>query len=68
MSDQHLRVDWPACQARGLCHELIPEVIDLDPWGYPIVKGALSSDLVAAARAAASACPRNALRLVERPN
>ena len=34
-----LRVDWPECRARGLCHEVLPELIDLDEWGYPIVRG-----------------------------
>ena len=31
-----LRVDWPECRARGLCHEVLPELMDLDEWGYPI--------------------------------
>ena len=60
-----LRVDWPACQARGLCHELLPEIVDLDEWGYPLVRGPVTDDLVADARAAARACPQLALRLVE---
>ena len=34
-----LRVDWPSCKARGLCHELLPEIVDLDEWGYPLVRG-----------------------------
>ena len=25
-----LQVDWPRCQARGLCYELLPEVVALD--------------------------------------
>ena len=25
-----LVVDWPSCRGRGLCHELLPEAIDLD--------------------------------------
>lgn len=58
-----LRVDWPACHARGLCHELLPEVIDLDEWGYPIVSGPVTRELLADARAAVRACPRLALRL-----
>lgn len=58
-----LRVDWPLCQARGLCHELLPEIIDLDRWGYPIITGEVPDDLLRAAREAANACPRFALRL-----
>lgn len=61
-----LRVDWPTCQARGLCHELLPEVVDLDEWGYPLVLGEVTEELVADARAAVRACPRLALRLTTR--
>jgi ferredoxin len=60
-------VDWPACQARGLCHELLPEAVDLDEWGYPIVGRAIDDRLVRAAREAARACPTLALRLVDVP-
>ena len=63
---RRLRVDWPSCQARGLCHELLPELVELDEWGYPIVGGEVTDDLVADARAAVRACPRLALRLVAR--
>ena len=59
-----LRVDWPVCQARGLCHELLPEIIDLDEWGYPLISGEVTDELLADARAAVRACPRLALRLV----
>lgn len=61
---RQLRVDWPSCQARGLCHELLPEVVDLDEWGYPIVNGVVTDELLADAKAAVRACPRLALRLV----
>jgi ferredoxin len=61
---RQLRVDWPSCQARGLCHELLPEIIDLDEWGYPLVSGPVPDDLVPDAKAAVRACPRLALRLV----
>jgi len=63
---RRLRVDWPSCRARGLCHELLPELVELDEWGYPIVGGEVTDDLVADARAAVRACPRLALRLVAR--
>lgn len=61
---RQLRVDWPACQARGLCFELLPEVIELDDWGYPVVRGAITPELMSAARSAVQACPRMALRLL----
>jgi ferredoxin len=59
-----LRVDWPACRARGLCFELLPEVIELDDWGYPVVRGPVPDALAAAGRSAVRACPTLALRLM----
>ena len=59
-----LRVDWQACQGRGLCHELLPEVIELDEWGYPVVTGPVPVERRADARAAVRSCPRLALRLL----
>ena len=34
-----MRIDLDpiACDAHGLCAELLPELINLDDWGYPIV-------------------------------
>ncbi|MGC4110803.1 MAG: ferredoxin [Nocardioides sp.] len=61
-----LRVDWPACRARGLCAELLPEIVSLDEWGYPIVRGEVDEELVGLAREAVRMCPKLALRLVER--
>lgn len=60
---RRVRVDWPRCAARGLCAELLPEVIDLDRWGYPIVVGEVPRESLEHARRAARACPRSALRL-----
>lgn len=59
-----LRIDWPACRARGLCFELLPELVELDDWGYPVVTGPVPDALDAAARSAVRACPTLALRLV----
>jgi len=57
-------VDPIACEAHGLCAELLPEAITLDDWGYPvIVGGELPESLVPLARRAVSACPTLALRL-----
>lgn len=60
-----LRVDWPQCQGRGLCHELLPEVVSLDEWGYPVIEAEVPAVLVGAARAAVRSCPRLAIRLDE---
>ena len=59
-----IRVDWPSCAARGLCAELLPERIRLDEWGFPIVEGEGTPQLARLAKAAVSACPHRALRLV----
>jgi ferredoxin len=60
-----LRVNPIACAAHGVCAELLPELIQLDPWGYPILTDApVPADLVKLARKAAAACPTLAL-LVE---
>ena len=61
---RQLRVDWPACQSRGLCHEVFPELVDLDEWGYPIVAGPVTPELLGRAREAVRACPKLALRLL----
>lgn len=64
MSEQRLRVDPIACRAHGMCAELLPELIDLDEWGYPLLaKGPVPTRLRAEAKAAIAACPTLALRL-----
>lgn len=64
MNDPRLRVDWPACHAHGLCAELLPELVALDEWGYPIVSDGVPRHLVPLAQQAVKACPTLALRLV----
>ncbi len=62
MSDQNVRVDPIACEAHGLCAELLPERIRLDSWGYPIVDPTpLPLGLRKNARRAVAACPTLAL-------
>jgi ferredoxin len=67
-SDHTLRVDWPACKAHGLCAEMLPEVISLDEWGYPIVNGTVTREVLELARSAVKACPTLALRLTQPPS
>jgi ferredoxin len=62
--EHRLRVDWPQCRARGLCAELLPELLVLDEWGYPVVLGPVDHDRTDLAREAVAACPRRALHLV----
>ena len=60
-----LRVNPITCDAHGVCAELLPEMITMDEWGYPIVDGRpLPAGLERDARAAVSACPTLALRLL----
>jgi ferredoxin len=57
-----VRVNPIACKAHGLCAELLPEMISLDDWGYPIVDPRpVPPHLVDYARRAAAACPTLAL-------
>jgi ferredoxin len=57
-----VRVNPIACEAHGLCAELLPELIRLDDWGYPIIDVAdVPSDLIGLARRAVDACPTLAL-------
>lgn len=69
MSEHQLRIDWPACKAHGLCAEILPEVVSLDEWGYPVLNGAVTDELLELAKSAVKACPTLALRLtrVARP-
>ncbi len=61
-----LLVDPTVCDAHGVCAELFPERVRLDPWGYPIIDGRdIPPVLEVHARRAADSCPRLALHLVE---
>jgi len=61
-SRAHLRL--LDCDGHGLCAELLPELIRLDDWGYPIVDGRpVPKDLLLHARRAVDACPTLALAL-----
>ncbi len=61
---EQLQVDRIRCDGHGLCAELLPEVIALDDWGYPIVKaGTIAPALLEHARKAVAACPVLALTL-----
>jgi ferredoxin len=64
MAAQELRVDRIRCDGSGLCAELLPELVRLDDWGYPIVApGPVPAHLLGHARRAAAACPLLALTL-----
>jgi ferredoxin len=59
-----LRVDPIACDGRGMCAEVLPELIRLDDWGFPTVaRGHVPADLLRTAAEAVRICPKLALRL-----
>jgi ferredoxin len=59
-----LAVDFAACDGHGLCAELLPELVGLDEWGYPVLhRPTVPPDLLPHARRAVAACPLMALRL-----
>lgn len=66
---QRLHVDWTRCTARGLCIELLPELLTADDWGYPRSRATTSTPtvpprLTGYAEQAVAQCPRQALRLL----
>lgn len=65
---KQLRVNPILCSAHGVCAELLPELISLDPWGYPIfAPGPVPAELEPLARRTVTSCPALALRLQPSP-
>ncbi len=65
---RRLRLDPVACDGRGLCAELLHELIQLDEWGFPIISAdPVPVELELMAQRAVSACPVLALSLVNVP-
>ncbi|PND58088.1 ferredoxin [Mycobacterium sp. ENV421] len=65
-----LHIDWTRCDGRGLCSELLPQLLSRDDWGYPRSRDnswepAVPGPVVKYARRAVARCPRLALTLVE---
>jgi len=59
-----IAIDRIACDGRGLCAELLPELVELDDWGYPIVApGSVPPHLVEHAKRAVTFCPVLAFKL-----
>ena len=63
----HLKINPVACTGHGLCAELLPELIELDDWGYPIVHSLVPKRLVPMAQRAVDVCPVLALRIRSGP-
>lgn len=55
------------CEGFGYCAEIVPELISLDDWGFPIVdtNPIEADEILNVARKAVATCPRLALLLVE---
>jgi ferredoxin len=65
MPANRLIVNPVACSGHGSCAELLPELVALDEWGYPLLApGPVPAGLERAARRAVRDCPALALRLV----
>jgi ferredoxin len=64
-----LHVDWTRCRGRGLCVELLPELVARDEWGYPLTRTDVEvpPDLEEHAARAVRDCPRMALGLRPAP-
>ena len=64
-----IAIDRTRCSGHGLCAELLPELIRLDDWGYPIIApGPVPEHLTGHARRAVAACPALALQLRGSPS
>ena len=58
--------DPAVCDGFGFCAEMLPEMVALDEWGFPIVAGAeIPESLIRVARQVVKRCPRRALALTE---
>ena len=62
--DVRLQVDWILCDGYGLCGDLLPDLIGLDDWRYPILDPvSVARGRVHDAQRAVDCCPVKALRL-----
>jgi ferredoxin len=63
-AERRLRVDWIKCDGYGTCADMLPELIDVDEWRYPILLAAsVPPALLHDAQRAADCCPMKALKL-----
>ncbi len=59
-----LTLDWTRCKGHGLCAHIVPELIQVDAQGFPVMLGMpVPSWLGKQARQAVEMCPALALRL-----
>lgn len=65
-----LHIDWTRCEGRGLCTELLPELLARDDWGYPLSRNRgrepeVPDEHRRFAKQAVKRCPKMALRLLD---
>ncbi len=62
-----LRVNPIRCDGARYCAEIVPELVGLDEWGFPIVSSTPIGDprLLRLAERAVNECPRVALQLAQ---
>ena len=61
-----LRVNPIACSGHGVCAELLPELITLDEWGYPLLPDEpVPPGLIKRAKRTVTDCPALALLLTK---
>jgi ferredoxin len=62
-----LKVNPILCDGFGHCHELAPELVQVDEWGYPVIVTTptplSNAALLQSAKYAVRGCPRQALRI-----
>ena len=64
LTTTRLSVDPIACTGHGLCAELLPELVALDQWGYPLLADQfVPASLVGRTKRAVTDCPALALKL-----
>ncbi|MGD9959071.1 ferredoxin [Nocardioides sp.] len=64
-----LHIDWTRCDGHGACAELLPELLGVDEWGFPVSRSGerdpeVPPALLSRARHAQNSCPLMALILV----
>src|SRR5918997_1283178 len=60
---ERLKVDMIACDGHGVCAELVPELVGLDEWGYPMLADATRDQVRAAIAELASVRNSSAAQL-----
>lgn len=62
-----VKLDPIRCDGHGYCAEILPELIQLDDWGFPIIaNGLVPEAALEHAHRAVKTCPVLALRLEAR--